>query len=252
MNLNPAQLESKMGLKDVSPVTIALAALASYAGLGIAAGVAWPVWAMVLAAMVPWLPMLLFAIARQYGYSPWLALFALLTLAQVGHFLEHAVQMDQIHLLGLAGEQARGIFGALDIEWVHFVWNTWILVGIALVVGGLDVSPRRNPWLWLALLLAGWHELEHSYLIGGYLATGVAGAPGLLATGGALFGGLPLSRADLHFVYNLLETAPLVAAFLYQVAHSPRSSTGPVSVSSVKPEQDTASTAAVANVRMIT
>jgi hypothetical protein len=41
--------------------------------------------------------------------------------------------------------------------------------------------------------------------------------PGLLAQGGAIAGGLPISRPDLHFLYNLVETVPLILGFLWQV-----------------------------------
>ena len=38
---------------------------------------------------------------------------------------------------------------------------------------------------------------------------------GLVRTlAGLIGGGLPLTRPDLHFLYNLVETAPLVVAFL--------------------------------------
>jgi hypothetical protein len=42
--------------------------------------------------------------------------------------------MVQLHVLGLTGPDARGIFGTLDIEWVHFLWNTWVLVAVAVLV----------------------------------------------------------------------------------------------------------------------
>jgi hypothetical protein len=35
-------------------------------------------------------------------------------------------------------------------------------------------------------------------------------------------GGVPLSRPDLHFVYNLVETCPLVAAFVHELRALPR------------------------------
>lgn len=35
----------------------------------------------------------------------------------------------------------------------------------------------------------------------------------MLATGGRIGGGLPLSRPDLHFLYNVVETEPLFIAF---------------------------------------
>ena len=55
-----------------------------------------------------------------------------------------------------------------------------------------------------------------------YLSTGLAGTPGLLAAGGSLAGGLPVSRPDLHFLYNLAETTPLILAFLHQVGGAVR------------------------------
>ena len=45
-----------------------------------------------------------------------------------------------------------------------------------------------------------------------YLRTGVVGSPGLLSAGG-LIGGLPLARPDLHFLYNLAETIPLLVGW---------------------------------------
>jgi hypothetical protein len=62
-----------------------------------------------------------------------------------------------------------------------------------------------------------WHEMEHVYIMSVYLHTGHIGAPGLLARGGAIGGGLPLSRPDLHFFYNLLEELVLIIAYLYQI-----------------------------------
>ena len=68
-------------------------------------------------------------------------------------------------------------------------------------------------------VISAWHAVEHTYimyvyLMYVYLTTGLSGTPGLLASGGLIGGGLPLARPDLHFLYNLVETAPLVLAFL--------------------------------------
>jgi hypothetical protein len=104
------------------------------------------------------------------------------------------------------------VFGVLDIEWVHFVWNTWVIVAVLLLLRRF----RGNPWLWITALLAGWHEIEHLTIMSVYLSTGKIGTPGLLAHGGLFLGGLPLSRPDLHFLYNLIETIPLVVAFANQ------------------------------------
>jgi hypothetical protein len=128
----------------------------------------------------------------------------------LSHFGEHVVQMVQIHALGLQGDDARGVFGVFDIEWVHFIWNVGVLAGVLLV---LARNPR-NRWLQVTAVISAWHAIEHAYILSVYLSTGLSGTPGLLASGGLIGGGLPLTRADLHFLYNLVESAPLVLAFL--------------------------------------
>jgi hypothetical protein len=50
-----------------------------------------------------------------------------------------------------------------------------------------------------------------------FLATGIPGSPGLLAAGGAIGGGLPISRPDLHFLYNVVETALIAVAYRWQL-----------------------------------
>ena len=77
-----------------------------------------------------------------------------------------------------------------------------------------------NRWLLLTACIAWWHGVEHLSIMWVYLASGTAGWPGLLAQGGALAGGLPISTVTLHFVYNLVETVPLGLAFLNQWWHA--------------------------------
>ena len=201
-------------VRSVPAQVIVLAALASYGALILAVLQGLPLWARVLAMLLPWLPVFAGEMVWTYRHYGWLALFYVLVVTQVGHFFEHVAQVVQIHALGLKGANARGVFGALDIEWVHFLWNSWIILA---VVALLASRFRRNPWLWATLAIAGWHELEHAYIMSVYLSTGKAGTPGLLAQGGAIAGGLPLSRPDLHFLYNLIETTPLLLAFAYQL-----------------------------------
>ncbi|MDQ1695062.1 MAG: putative transport system ATP-binding protein, partial [Frankiaceae bacterium] len=43
------------------------------------------------------------------------------------------------------------------------------------------------------------------------------GSPGLLGKGGAIAGGLPFTRVDLHWMYNTLYTIPFVLALIYQL-----------------------------------
>lgn len=147
-----------------------------------------------------------------------LTLFFVLVVTQLGHVGEHAAQMFQIHGLHREAGNAHGIIGALDVEWVHFAWNTWVLLAVLLLVARFP----RNRWLWLALAAAGWHQVEHIHILAVYLTTGTPGAPGLLAAGGAIAGGTFLPRPELHFLYNLVETVPILLGFVRQGSEARR------------------------------
>ncbi|MGH2584434.1 MAG: hypothetical protein ACRDJE_05915 [Dehalococcoidia bacterium] len=83
--------------------------------------------------------------------------------------------------------------------------------------GFLGFAVLQGWPLWLVALVAAWHGVEHAYIMSVFLRTGTPGTPGLLSEGGMLAGGLPLSRADLHFLYNLVETVPLLIAFAIEL-----------------------------------
>jgi hypothetical protein len=153
------------------------------------------------------------AYADRLVATPLIGLLGFLAVSQTAHLFEHVAQMVQIHVLHLSGANAQGIVSQLNIEWVHFVWNALVLVTL------LALRPhfRTNPWLIAVTPLAAWHFAEHSVMIATYLRTGLSGTPGLLSSGGLLFGGLPIARPDLHFLYNLVETAPLLVAWLVEV-----------------------------------
>jgi hypothetical protein len=156
------------------------------------------------------------AYADRLVATPWVALLGFLALSQTAHLVEHVAQMVQIHALHLSGANAQGIVGQLNIEWVHFIWNAVVFVTLLVLLPHF----RTNPWLIAVTPLAGWHFVEHSVMIATYLQTGVSGTPGLLSSGGLLFGGVPVSRPDLHFFYNLAETVPLLVAWLTEVRKS--------------------------------
>jgi len=135
----------------------------------------------------------------------------ILAVLQMGHFIEHLVQVAQVHLLHWPEAQARGIASWLDEEPVHFVFN----LGVFVTVVGLFRVMESNRWLWVCLPLTGWHALEHSFRLWAYLHD--EGLAGLLGHGGLLFGGLPIGERALHFGYNLAELTLLVAALLTEV-----------------------------------
>ena len=189
---------------------LAMTLVVSVVMVMLAAALNAPIWLVGVLGLAPWLlPITDVVVATWRTAGAWLALYFVLALTQTGHVMEHVVQVTQLRILGLSGEHAHGVFGALDIEWVHFVWNAWVLVAIV----ALLLGRQRNLWLWIAAPLAAWHLLEHSVLIVLYLVTGTEGNPGLLAMGGLLANGLPLVRPDLHLVYNLVETLPLLIGF---------------------------------------
>jgi hypothetical protein len=210
-----AQAAPLWGLSAGSGVVVCTTSLG---GLAFATLEGWPVWARGLAVVIPWVPVFCGDLVWIYQRYRWLALFYGVVVAQGGHCIEHVSQMIQIHAMGLSGPAAAGIFSGLNTEWVHFVWNTWVILAVALLM----TPYSKNPWLWITAVLAGWHEVEHAYIFSVYLQTGISGTPGLLSQGGALWGGLPLSRPDLHFLYNLVETVPLFVAFFGQVRRDAR------------------------------
>jgi hypothetical protein len=153
------------------------------------------------------------AYADRLVATPWLALLGFLAVSQTAHLLEHVAQMIQIHVLHLSGANAQWIVGQLNIEWVPFIWNALVLITLVALLPHF----RTNPWLLAVTPLAAWHFVEHSVMIATYLRTGVSGTPGLLSSGGLLFGGLPIARPDLHFLYNLVETVPLLGAWFVEL-----------------------------------
>ncbi len=158
----------------------------------------------------------------------------------------------------VTGPHACGVFGQLDLEIVHLVWEVagWLLALLLLA------QFPRNKWMWAAVVLASIHTVEHLFIcytfffdpsfvydgsrqVWGTLASGnivtafplgkeptilnfydVAGRFGIAAKNGligALFPALNIylpERPYLHFYYNTLVTAPMVVAFLLELRHS--------------------------------
>jgi len=179
----------------------------------------WQLWLVALLILLVWSPIFFYITRALYQHYRWLALFFVLLIAQSVHFTEHIAQMVQIHILGLSGSQAHGIIGVLDFEWVHFLFDGgWVpICAYTLFV----VYRKSNPWLWVLIPVVTWHAIEHVTIMSYFLRTGIVGSPGLLASGGAIAGGLPLIRPDLHFLYNLVEEALIVLAYLHQVKQLP-------------------------------
>ena len=201
-------------LHSVPLYAIVLASLTS-CGLLLMHMIGWQLWLMALLILLVWSPILAMKTREIYHQSRWLAFFFVLLVAQSVHFTEHIAQMIQIHLLGLSGSQAHGIIGMLDPEWVHFLFDAgWVPICVYTL---FVVFHKSNPWLWALAVIVTWHAFEHIAIMSVFLRTGIVGSPGLLARGGAIAGGLPISRPDLHFLYNLVEETLILTAYAYQL-----------------------------------
>lgn len=209
---------------SLHPAPLYAIVLASITSFGLLAMhlMGWELWVVALLILLAWSPIFARVTQAIYRQYRWLAFFFVLLIAQSVHFTEHIAQMIQIHLLGLSGIQAHGIIGMLDLEWVHFIFDAgWVPICVYTL---FFIFRKSNPWLWVLLPIVTWHALEHLVIMRVYLTTGVVGSPGLLARGGVIAGGLPLTRPDLHFLYNLVEETLILIAYAHQVKQLPSAS----------------------------
>lgn len=150
-------------------------------------------------------------------------LFVGTLIVQGFHVLEHVLQVTQVSL-GIT--PAHGLIGALELEWVHFLYNgAYVILLVVLCVGiGLKrILPSRIPHrrtlftlLALTTLWQGYHMVEHIVKLKQHLATGLQGTPGLLGT--------HLNLVWLHFFLNLAVYLPLLLVLygLWGVLFEPR------------------------------
>lgn len=212
-------LKRVLSLHAVPLYAVVLASLTSCALL-VAHIMGWALWQVALLILLAWSPIFLVKTVALYRQHRWLAFFFVLLIAQSVHFTEHIAQMIQIHVLGLSGMEAHGIIGMLDLEWTHFIFDAgWVPICVYTL---FTVFRRGNPWLWLLVPVVTWHALEHVVIMWVYFHTGLVGSPGLLAHGGAIAGGLALTRPDLHFLYNLVEETLILIAYVYQIKQLPQ------------------------------
>lgn len=182
-----------------------------------------PPWAVVSAGIVPWVPMFSVEGLRKYRHYGLYAFFGAITLLQIGHLAEHTTQVVQMFVFNGDLSRAHGVFGQLDFETVHFVWDTIVWVGVGVLVVRFGST---NLWLWVSLVAASIHEIEHIYLFFVYRMDPTfysdGGFEGIMGFGGLI--GSPLGRPYLHFAYNVVVIVPLLFAFWHQTKQVYRSS----------------------------
>jgi Cyclic nucleotide-binding domain len=215
MGLKADSLWGKLSMRTVPQKYLMISAFISYLILGIAYLQNAPIWLAFGLALMPWGLIVAFELEWTYKHFGWFALFLLVGFVQLIHYSEHCIQVIQIHFFGDSPHNSQAIFGTLNSEWVHFTGDTFLTIATLVL---LKKFPR-NPWLWIAVPFQILHQAEHTFIMTGYLFQGYpAGGPGLLASpNGAIFGGIGLARADLHWIYNTLYTIPLVLALVWEL-----------------------------------
>jgi CRP-like cAMP-binding protein len=238
--------------REVQFRAVVITALASYLAQLIGILLHWPLWAIALATILPWVPLFSMKVlwtSKHYGF---MALYLVIMILQAGHVGEHVVQVLQFIFIynpahscygfswyGIC-KDAHGVFGELDRETVHFIWDGLILV--ACIVVRVHFRKSKNIWLTLAVVAAAIHQVEHIFLFGtflfdnnfynnggyflgihitsGYAAQdGVMGHDGLVGTLIPFLNPILPSRIPLHFIYNSFVLIPMLLAFRKQVQY---------------------------------
>ena len=136
------------------------------------------------------------------------------------HMIEHIVQELQSDLWGV--QDPHGIFGAVaDLQWVHFTYVFVVMVATVMVFWGC-VAVKGHRWLyakpgaylnlWAAILLQGYHQVEHIVKAIQSAQTDFPLTQGLL--------GHTVGLGFLHHGLSLLVLVPLSAAFISYGFHT--------------------------------
>jgi hypothetical protein len=127
----------------VAGISVAASALLVFA----AAMQGYALWVIALFGLAPWLPLVVSEVLWKYERSGAWTLFGVIVMLQLGHMGEHSVQVLQLLLSGGQLAQSHGVFGQLDFETVHFIWDSAIWLSLSLL---LRPFASGNRWLWVA------------------------------------------------------------------------------------------------------
>jgi hypothetical protein len=170
-----------------------------------------PLYGIVGLGILPWLPLFFFEAAWKYENYGTYALLGAFVFLQIGHLGEHTVQVLQLWINDGDLSKSHGVFGALDRELVHFAWDSGVWLGVLWILWKFG---PHNKWLWISVIAASFHEVEHIFLY--YLDRfqpafyEAGGSTGILAKGGLI--GTPFSRPYIHYIYNFFVVVPLIMA----------------------------------------
>lgn len=124
---------------------------------------------------------------------------------QTFHMTEHFIQVDQHFFQGLSIEESGGIVKELNLEEVHWVYNTSYFVLLLILwkkislIRKLDKSNLERLIVilfTLTVIFQGYHVLEHTVRVAQYLVTGCTPCIGWL--------GNFINPIMLHFIINFM------------------------------------------------
>lgn len=140
-------------------------------------------------------------------------ILGLTALIQSGHMVEHVAQLIQWML---RMRVSHGLIGSLDLELVHFVYDSLFLIGLSALGSFYGDVLRSRGWKPYAVFIGAWviqtyHMIEHVVRFAQHMETGLEGTPGIL--------GRYINIVPLHFGINLVVTAGIIAPFFMLGMH---------------------------------
>lgn len=143
------------------------------------------------------------------GLLSFCSVFTAAVVIQSLHMVEHVAQV--IQKFGLGREEAHGILGMLDFEWVHFVYNTALILTLYILIFrcALLLKARGTALFFTfvaAVILQSYHMVEHVIKIVQHIQTGAQGTLG--------FAGNFVNPVWFHFWLNLTVLALIAIPFV--------------------------------------
>jgi len=149
----------------------------------------------------------------------------LFVIAVLGHWVEHAVQLAQVHAWDVPRRHSHGVLGMrwpwlAESEALHFWYAIGMLAGLILFASRMT-GGARVVWL-LAIVSQTWHQFEHALLVWqAQTGTHLFGAPRRTSVVQYVTG---VERIELHFFYNLVATGLMCMSLLVSYAARSRRS----------------------------
>jgi hypothetical protein len=149
--------------------------------------------------------------------------FVGVVVVQSVHMFEHVLQLIQVTVWNVPDDEALGLLGYVfqlqgTEEWLHLFFNLALLTSLWLLLGPIRAaSPSIVPrWAYLvyvfaAVVLETWHEVEHLVIISRVLVNDGCPCPGI---GDAALG---VTDTVLHFIYNAVVTSAILMPFWFVV-----------------------------------